>query len=305
MSMSPARPRPATTRPRSVGLDAHPAGVDGKQRGDKRQRPAAIDRGARPLGRLDLGGDRAACCWSPSPSSLTMVSSASSAEWTGATMMPRAIPKIRNAPATATTQRAPQPGHEEKTSAIAALPRAAAAALRASRRRSEARANHRGPRRGRTIPRPASAATGRDKRRVDEEQRDRHADDRADRGISTGRGSRSAKGMQPSRPAAKARSQPTRAAGNSARLSGAPSASRARPSMAAARLVRPLPLDSAELAICFASLSATTPIFQLPLPKDSQTIGPESLGGCELTRLSRQGGEAPVVDCALPGPLPA
>ena len=52
--MSPATATAGESRPSSVRSVLHPADMNGEERGDERQRPAAIDRRAHSFGGLDL-----------------------------------------------------------------------------------------------------------------------------------------------------------------------------------------------------------------------------------------------------------
>ena len=56
-SMSPRTATAGETQAEHRRVDAHPARVDCEERGDERQRPAAIDRRTRALGGFDLGRD--------------------------------------------------------------------------------------------------------------------------------------------------------------------------------------------------------------------------------------------------------
>ena len=83
-------------------IGAHAADVNREQRDDERQRPAAIDRRPRSFGSLDFCGHRRRPRLVCQPE-LADDRFGSAVVYTGATMMLQVMPKIRSAPAIATT----------------------------------------------------------------------------------------------------------------------------------------------------------------------------------------------------------
>ena len=222
MSMSPSDGDRRREQAKQRQIGTHAADVNREERDDERQRPAAIDRRPRPLGGLDLGGHRDSPGCSASPSSPTTVSSASSVVNTDATMMFQAMPKIRSAPAIATTHIKTHPCASSISSTTAALPHAAHVAIERSSTRGFERRERVA---GRVDRKPAgdheSQRSRGDQRGVDQKERDGHADERADVACRCLAAVEHRSACRPSMPAAIASSHPTRAV-ERARRSWAP-----------------------------------------------------------------------------------